>query len=65
MIMEQPLNFAKVESHVREQRLELLRHRINDKNYMFAAIQRLALVMSNELMEISKEGGHYERKRRK
>jgi len=64
-MMEQPLNFVKVESHVREQRLELLRLRINDENYMYAAIQRLALVMSNELMEISKEGGRYERKRRK
>jgi len=65
MIMEQSLRLIKTEPHAREQRLELLRLRINDENYMYAAIQRLALVMSNELMEISKEGGHYERKRRK
>jgi len=52
-------------SLVREYRLEVLRQRINDDNYLHAAIQRLALVMSNELMDITQEGGHYERKRRK
>ncbi|MCL2805930.1 MAG: hypothetical protein FWD26_08335 [Treponema sp.] len=46
-------------------KLELLRQRINDENYLCAAIQRLALVMSNELMEFNREGGRYERKRRK
>jgi len=46
-------------------RVEALRQRINDENYLYAAIQRLALVMSNELMEMSKEGGYNERKRRK
>jgi len=46
-------------------RLELLRQRVNDENYLRAAIQRLALVMSNEIMEISSEGGRNERKRRK
>ena len=53
------------EAAVREYRLEILRHRINDDNYLRAAIQRLALVMSNELMDITQEGGPYERKRRK
>ncbi|MCL2215095.1 MAG: hypothetical protein FWC06_07805 [Treponema sp.] len=46
-------------------RLELLRHRINDDGYLHAAIHRLALVLSNELMDISSEGGRNERKRRK
>jgi len=47
-------------------KLEVLRQRINDENYLNAAIQRLALVMSNELMQITKEGNRYEqRKRRK
>ena len=47
-------------------RLELLRHRINDENYLHAAIHRLALVLSNELMDISSEGGRNgQRKRRK
>ena len=53
------------ETLIREYRLEILRQRINDDNYLRAAIQRLALVMSNELMDITQEGGHYERKRRK
>jgi len=54
-------------------RLEALRLRINDESYLCAAIQRLALVMSNELAsteaasggDLISEGGLYERKRRK
>jgi len=62
MIMEKTLNSGKPGS---SDRLEILRQRINDENYLHAAIQRLALVMSNELMEFTREGGLYERKRRK
>jgi len=75
MMMEQTLNSEYSEPMagepfvneplVREYRLEAIRQRINDETYLHAAIQRLALVMSNELMEINKEGGNYERKRRK
>jgi len=46
-------------------RLDVLRRQINDEDYLHAAIQRLALVLSNELMEITSEGGRNERKRRK
>jgi len=46
-------------------KLDLLRRRINDENYLHAAIQRLALVLSNELMEISSEGGRNERQRKR
>ena len=46
-------------------RLDVLRKYINDENYLRAAIQRLALIMSNELMDITKEGGKHGRKRRK
>jgi hypothetical protein len=56
MMIEQALNTKK---------LEALRQRINDENYLRAAIQRLALVMSNELMEISSEGGRNERQRKR
>ncbi|MCL2174814.1 MAG: hypothetical protein FWB73_02095 [Treponema sp.] len=56
MMLEQALN---------TQRLELLRRRINDDNYLHAAIQRLALVLSNELMEINTEGGRNERQRKR
>ncbi|MCL2197114.1 MAG: hypothetical protein FWB77_05815 [Treponema sp.] len=56
MMLEQALN---------TQRLEIIRRRINDDNYLYAAIQRLALVLSNELMEITTEGGHNERQRKR
>jgi len=56
MMKEQALN---------SKRLELLRRRINDENYLSAAIQRMALILSNELMEISTEGGRHERQRKK
>jgi hypothetical protein len=46
-------------------KLEFLQRRIHEDDYLHAAIQRLALVLSNELMEISMQGGHHERKRRK
>ena len=49
----------------RADRLELLKQRINDDNYLNAAIQRLALVMSNELMDITTEGGRNERRKRR
>ena len=48
-----------------KKRLDLLRLRINDDNYLHAAIQRMALVMSKELMEITTEGGCYERQRKR
>jgi len=54
--MEQALNSKK---------LETLRQRINDENYLHAAIQRLALVLSNELMEITTKGGRHERQRKR
>jgi len=56
MIKEETLN---------SKRLELLRRRINDENYLYAAIQRMALVLSNELMEITTEGRRHERQRKR
>ena len=47
MVMEHTLSSTK---------LEQLRSRINDKDYMSAAIQRIALVLSNELMAMSQGG---------
>jgi len=60
MVMEQTLSST---------RLEQLRKRINDKDYMYTAIQRIALVLSNELMAMSQGGENYnerqwQRKRR-
>ena len=56
MIMENALSST---------RLDQLRKRINDKDYMYAAIQRIALVLSNELMDMSPGGSYNERKRRR
>ena len=56
MMMERTLNSNK---------LEQLRRRINDEDYLHAAIQRLALVMSNELMEMTQEGVRHERRRKR
>jgi len=49
----------------RTDKLEFLQRRIHDDDYLHAAIQRLALILSNELMEITTEGRRNERKRRK
>jgi hypothetical protein len=31
--------------------LELLRNKINNKDYLYEAIQRIALILSNELLD--------------
>ena len=56
MMLEQALN---------TQRLELIRRRINDDNYLHAAIQRLALILSKELMDMTQEGTRHERQRKR
>ena len=63
MMIEQ----AALAENISAKKLDLLRRRINDEKYLHAAIQRLALILSNELMEITSEGGRNEqqRKRRK
>ena len=54
-----------IEQTLNSTELELLRQRINDEDYLQAAIQRLALVLSNELMEMTMEGGRNERQRKR
>jgi hypothetical protein len=46
-----------IEQALNSKELELLQRRINDEDYLHAAIQRLALVLSNEVMELTREGG--------
>jgi hypothetical protein len=46
-------------------RLEQLRKSINDEDYLYAAIQRIALVLSNELMDMSQKEGRYNERQRK
>ncbi|MCL1955254.1 MAG: hypothetical protein FWF68_04945 [Spirochaetes bacterium] len=54
-----------IEQALDSRELELLQRRINDEDYLNAAIQRLALVLSNEIMDIAMEGGRNERQRKK
>jgi len=54
-----------IEQALNSQRLEALRQRINDEDYLHAAIQRLALILSNELMGLSVEGKRHERQRKR
>jgi hypothetical protein len=59
MMLEQALNTNS------DLRLELIRRRINDEDYLRAAIQRLALVLSNEILDITQEGERHERQRKR
>jgi hypothetical protein len=56
-----------LEQSVSSANLEQLRNRINDKDYLYEAIQRIALVLSNELLDFSQGGkcNGRQRKRRK
>ena len=45
-------------------RLEVLRQKINSKDYVHEAIQRIALIISNELLDLPQGGGSYERQRK-
>lgn len=79
MIREQVLNYIEQHGDSREplqsgfaedgelanEQIAILRQRLNDENYLHAAIQRLAFIMSKQLMEISKQGGSYEQRRKK
>jgi hypothetical protein len=45
-------------------RIELLRKKIDNDDYLYAAIQRIAQVLSNELVDISQGGIGNERQRK-
>lgn len=66
-MIEQALNTGETDhlDTIWSVRLELLRRRIHEEDYLHAAIQRLAHVLSNELMEITVEGGRNERQRKR
>jgi hypothetical protein len=44
--------------------LERLRIKINNKDYLYEAIQRIALVLSNELLEMNPGEAYHERRRK-
>jgi hypothetical protein len=45
-------------------KLEVLRQKINNEEYLHEAIQRIALIISNELLDIPQGGRSYERQRK-
>jgi hypothetical protein len=45
-------------------RLEVLRLKINNEDYLHEAIQRIALIMSNELLDLPRGGRSYEQRRK-
>ena len=54
-----------MEQTVSSTRLEQLRKRINDTDYLYAAIERIASVLSNELAGMSQGQGRYNERQRK
>jgi hypothetical protein len=59
---------AAVEMSVQEasglSKLEILRQKINNEDYVYEAIQRIALIMSNELLDLPQGGRSYEQQRK-
>ena len=45
-------------------KLEALRLKINNEDYLHEAIQRIALIISNELLDLPRGGRLYERQRK-
>ncbi|GHV89778.1 hypothetical protein AGMMS50268_02810 [Spirochaetia bacterium] len=45
-------------------KLERLRKKVNSNDYLYEGIQRIALILSNELLDISQGGLYHERQRK-
>ena len=45
-------------------RLDILRQKINNDDYLHEAIQRIALIISNELLDLPRGGRPYEQQRK-
>jgi hypothetical protein len=45
-------------------KLERLRKKINNEDYLHEAIQRIALILSNELLDTPQGGSYHERQRK-
>ena len=45
-------------------KLEVLRSKINSEDYLHEAIHRIALIISNELLDLPQGGKPYERQRK-
>jgi hypothetical protein len=56
---------VQAESPLSSAELEKLRYKINNAGYLHEAVQRIALILSNEFFEASRGGICHERKERK
>ena len=45
-------------------KLDVLRQKINNEDYLHEAIQRIALIISNELLDLPQGGRSYEQQRK-
>jgi hypothetical protein len=45
-------------------KLEIIRQKINNEDYLHEAIQRIALIISNELLDLPQGGRSYEQQRK-
>jgi hypothetical protein len=45
-------------------KLEVLRQKINNEDYLYEAINRIALIISNELLDLPRGGKSYEQQRK-
>jgi hypothetical protein len=59
VVVELPVNEASGLS-----KLEILRQKINNEDYLHEAIQRIALILSNELLDLPQGGRSYEQQRK-
>ncbi|GHU08514.1 hypothetical protein FACS1894151_04560 [Spirochaetia bacterium] len=55
------VSHAQEEPQLNVSRLEILKKKINTEEYLSEAIQRIALVLSNELLDMSNGGNSSER----
>ncbi|MDR1618525.1 MAG: hypothetical protein LBS06_05685 [Treponema sp.] len=55
---------VKAEGRPGAAKLDILREKIHSKEYLSDAIQRIALILSNELLDMSRGGIINERKRK-
>jgi hypothetical protein len=56
---------TRAENRLGVSELEALRAKINSEEYVHEAIQRIALILSNELLDIPQGGNNYEQRRKR
>jgi hypothetical protein len=52
---------AKNNTQIVSPRIAILRQKIDNKDYLYEAIQRIAQVLSNEILELPHGGSYHER----